>query len=650
MSCCNNNSSNQEGMLIVNKVREAAACAEANCASSFTNATNAATSATNAAASAAAAAESAEIAGIYLGPKAVAPTTDNEGGPLQEGMLYFNTTSNGLFVWNGSAWASADFNEFTNFTATGTTTARNLVTRMADVVNVKDFGAIGDGSSHPLSSVYPTLAAAQAVYPFVTSLSQEIDWAAIQAAVNTANLKYNSVFFPAGIYFVNAPVNIYTNSCLFGVTPQAGASRIRLADGISFIGGANALPHPSFTQLVNVTLQNLGFFGTNAAVHKQDTSGSLYFVSWIVNGCWFGNSLEVAFQSRFVTSEITNCRFGQSDWYTKHPNHSHLNLIGTNSPYLTEINALTLSFNRFEQAVLNSVTANFGYAITLLRNTFQANSCPCVFTGVSSIFAANNYWEGNTASSFIEIDTATNQAGRVCDIFLHTNHMAQSANIDCVVNVTSNTPVAYASFVNNYIVASSAAGFYLTKSALGNEQNIKISLSNFIEFNYIGDKANAYINAHANSSINNEDITFNLPQNKSIKLTGTLVPGDAKIGVWANRPDINGLIGGSDFGSIVEGSTSGQLILGIKSNDSSDKVAILSNAGGATSGAFDTIAATIDRSGNTIIGKNIKWSPESSVNPDTNGQILIQFTSNTQLTIKAKGSDGFIRSANLTLS
>ena len=85
-------------MLIVNKAREAAACSEANCASSFTNATIAAISA-------AAAAASAEIAGIYLGPKAVAPTTDNEGGPLQEGMLYFNTTSNGLFVWNGSAWA-----------------------------------------------------------------------------------------------------------------------------------------------------------------------------------------------------------------------------------------------------------------------------------------------------------------------------------------------------------------------------------------------------------------------------------------------------------------------------------------------------------------------------------------------------------------
>lgn len=42
-----------------------------------------------------------------------------------------------------------------------------------------DFGAIGDGNSHPLSERYQTLEKAQEVYPFVTSLSQEIDWAAI---------------------------------------------------------------------------------------------------------------------------------------------------------------------------------------------------------------------------------------------------------------------------------------------------------------------------------------------------------------------------------------------------------------------------------------------------------------------------------------
>lgn len=69
-----------------------------------------------------------------------------------------------------------------------------------DVINVMDFGAVWDGSAHALSSRYSTLAAAQAQYPFVTSLSDSIDWAAMQAAVNAAlTLTYGAtIVLPRG--------------------------------------------------------------------------------------------------------------------------------------------------------------------------------------------------------------------------------------------------------------------------------------------------------------------------------------------------------------------------------------------------------------------------------------------------------------------
>lgn len=47
-----------------------------------------------------------------------------------------------------------------------------------------DFGAVADGTLHPLSEYYATLEAAQSIYPFVTSLTQSIDYAAIQKCVN----------------------------------------------------------------------------------------------------------------------------------------------------------------------------------------------------------------------------------------------------------------------------------------------------------------------------------------------------------------------------------------------------------------------------------------------------------------------------------
>tara|TARA_R100001443_G_scaffold30415_1_gene44086 strand:- start:417 stop:3113 length:2697 start_codon:yes stop_codon:yes gene_type:complete len=103
-----------------------AATSETNAATSATNAatsasnastseTNAATSATSASTSATSAASSAASAlaafdnfdDVYLGPKASAPTTDNDGDALTGGDLYYDTTNSVMKLYTGSAWVSA---------------------------------------------------------------------------------------------------------------------------------------------------------------------------------------------------------------------------------------------------------------------------------------------------------------------------------------------------------------------------------------------------------------------------------------------------------------------------------------------------------------------------------------------------------------
>jgi hypothetical protein len=86
-----------------------AATSESNAATSASNAatseSNAATSESNAATSASEAAASADaFDDVYLGSKSSDPATDNDGDPLAAGMLYYNTVSNLMRIYSGSAW------------------------------------------------------------------------------------------------------------------------------------------------------------------------------------------------------------------------------------------------------------------------------------------------------------------------------------------------------------------------------------------------------------------------------------------------------------------------------------------------------------------------------------------------------------------
>jgi hypothetical protein len=51
-----------------------------------------------------------------------------------------------------------------------------------------------------------------------------------------------------------------------------------------------------------------------------------------------------------------------------------------------------------------------------------------------------------------------------------------------------------------------------------------------------------------------------------------------------------------------------------------------------------------------VVNGGLHFLPGASVTPTTNGHVTIEFTNNTTLTFKAKGSDGTVRSATLTLS
>lgn len=132
--------------------------------------------------------------------------------------------------------------------------AGGTLDQVIQYVTPEQFGAIGDGTVHPLSERYSTLAAAQAVYPFVTALTQTIDWAACQAAENYARGK--------------CPVR-----CPFFARYHFGDSHyLELGINSKWFGGVNVNRDSGGTRMIRTIPSSKPSFGQDCVVRVMDAT------------------------------------------------------------------------------------------------------------------------------------------------------------------------------------------------------------------------------------------------------------------------------------------------------------------------------------------------------------------------------------------
>ena len=166
----------------------AASTSESNAATSASNAASSATASSNSAnASASSASEAAtsydNFDDRYLGQKASDPTTDNDGDALLTGAIYFNTTSNAMKVYNGSAW-----------TDVAPVATSITVSQISDLtVDATELNYV-DG----VTSAVQTQLDAKAVYPnqtgnaglYLTTDGSTPSWSAVSAGVSEAKVYF----------------------------------------------------------------------------------------------------------------------------------------------------------------------------------------------------------------------------------------------------------------------------------------------------------------------------------------------------------------------------------------------------------------------------------------------------------------------------
>lgn len=151
-------------------------------------------------------------------------------------------------------------------------------------------------------------------------------------------------------------------------------------------------------------------------------------------------------------------------------------------------------------------------------------------------------------------------------------------------------------------------------------------------------------------------------------LSGSSVSGSTLTvtGLGATTITATGTVGGFD---IVAGAGGGSLTVSSKFQifgPTADVIQLMGwgaainrvQWGGTTSSfpAWKRSGATFqarlaDDSGYTDVSvRNVIQNPQSSVTPASNGELVVEATSNTTLTFKLKGSDGTVRTAALTLA
>jgi hypothetical protein len=250
-----------------------------------TSATNAATSATESetAKDAAETARDAALAALdnfddrYLGAKANAPTVDNDGNALIVGALYFNTGTDKLYIWNGTAWQIT-----TSGAAAGdlisTNNLSDVTSAPASRTNLGLVTVASTGSYSDLTGT-PTLgtAAATASTDYATAAQGTLAASAQQppsegAFVNGDKTKLNGIEASAD---VTDTANVTSAGALMD-SEVTNLAQVKAAQGTLADSAVQPNDSPTFGT-VNATTVDLGNWTVT------ESSGVLHFATGGVN-------------------------------------------------------------------------------------------------------------------------------------------------------------------------------------------------------------------------------------------------------------------------------------------------------------------------------------------------------------------------------
>lgn len=171
------------------------------------------------------------------------------------------------------------------FTASGTgAVARTVESKLRDFINVKDYGAVGDGSTDDSSAIQAAINAAKPT----------------SVAANGLPDNSSVIYFPKGTYLVNTSISVWSGIILFG---NGAASTLKAGPSLT----TQILTLAAFTGVqcrwVDIGFLNFEATGTVRAI--KTTAGQ--FLNSCIHDCTF--DVGFAIDCNIGTTYVQSCRF-----------------------------------------------------------------------------------------------------------------------------------------------------------------------------------------------------------------------------------------------------------------------------------------------------------------------------------------------------
>ena len=388
-----------------------------------------------------------------------------------EGLITYEKTNKMIKVYKGDdVWEVIEKGEGVDLSTYATKAELNDInTKLANqnILNIKDYGAIGNWSSNPASKFYSSLEELQKDYPKAQSLNDEMDTLALEKALGSSA---RTVYIPYGGYKLNRG-NFSIGSDRSIVGDSKGVTQITYSgnDEYVFVLTGNNVTMKDFRISAPFTSGEKGTKTTTSCINASGRTNNTFSDLYIVG---FDRALNFNIGSwvQYINRvRIQNCNYGiygSSEFNNICISQCSITYCDT-AIYAAAGRNIAVQMCDIERNNTGVYKTNLG-DISIRDNYFEFNTSGNIEVawGTNSVDMAiidgNTFFTTSSGEPMIKYHTRADAHILVTNNNFHCHNLNEGTQVKCLVPTNINTQVR-PYFKNNFLRKGYIVGVDLNK-------------------------------------------------------------------------------------------------------------------------------------------------------------------------------------------